>query len=188
MRLSLTVVTLLVGFASQAEAQGDDIGRSLGEAQRAYQSGDLGATRIALEEALQLLAQRRSAGLRHSLPAPLQGWTAADVLDSMQADLTDGTSASRSYRNSQGQSVQVVLTIDNPMTAQFATILTNPGVAGSMGRLIRIGDRRALQIGQDMIQMPVDNRILVTITGDAPFDAKLAYARAIDIAQLTARN
>ncbi len=111
-----------------------------------------------------------------------------DVPDGMQADLTSGTSASRSYRNAQGESVQVVLTIDNPMTAQFAMILTNPGMAGSMGRLIRIGERRALQIGDDVIQMPVDNRILVTITGDAPGEAKLAYARAIDVAQLLARN
>lgn len=187
-RRSLAAITLLAGFVSQAQAQGDDIQRSLGEAQRAYQSGDLGATRIALEEALQLLAQRRAAVLALSLPAPLPGWTATDVPDAMQANLTEGTSASRSYRNAQGQNVQVALTIDNPMTAQFAMVLTNPGMAGSTGRLIRIGERRALQIGDDLIQMPVDNRILVTITGDAPHEAKLAYARAIDVARLTSRN
>nr|WP_314072225.1 hypothetical protein [uncultured Roseococcus sp.] len=173
-RRSFVILAFLAASLSQAAAQGDDIRRSLGEAQRAYQSGDLGATRIALEEALQLLAQRRAAGLARSLPGPLPGWAATDVPDSMQADLTDGTSASRSYRNAGGQSVQVSLTIDNPMTAQFAMILTNPGMAGSMGRLIRIDDRRALQIADDVIQMPVDNRILVTITGDGPNEAKLA--------------
>lgn len=159
-----------------------------GEVQRAYQSGDLGATRIALEEALQLLAQRRAAGLTQSLPTPLPGWTAGEVLGGMQADLTDGTRTSRRSRNVQGQSVQVALTIDNPMTAQFAIILTNKCTAGSMGRLIRIGDRRALRIGDDLIQMPIDNRILVTVTGDAPHDAKLAVIRDIDISRLTSNN
>lgn len=187
-RCSLAGFAILVAPVPLAAAQGDDIQRSLGEAQRAYRSGDLGSTRIALEDALQLLAQRRAAELTHALPPPLPGWTASDVRDSMQADLTDGTSTSRSYRNAQGQSVQVVLTIDSPVTAQFAMILTNPGIAGSMGRVIRIGERRALQIGDEVIQMPIDNRILVTITGDAPTDVNLAYARAIDIGRLTSTN
>jgi len=66
--------------------------------------------------------------------------------------------------------------------------MNTPALVGSMGRLIRIGSQRAIQTSDNNIQMVVENRILVSIEGDAPVDAKLAYARAIDMAKLTARQ
>ena len=55
-----------------------------------------------------------------------------------------------------------------------------------MGKLVRIGSQRAVQTTDNDIQMLVDNRIMVVLSGDAPVEAKLAYARAIDLAKLAA--
>lgn len=57
-----------------------------------------------------------------------------------------------------------------------------------MGKLVRIGSQRAIQTSDNEIRMLVDNRILVTIQGDAPAEAKLAYARAIGLAKLSSRR
>jgi hypothetical protein len=56
-----------------------------------------------------------------------------------------------------------------------------------MGRIVREGEQRAIQGNDGNIQMLVDNRIVVQVEGDAPPEAKLAYARAINLARLAGR-
>ena len=63
------------------------------------------------------------------------------------------------------------------MVMQFAQFLINPAIAGAMGKLIRIGDQRALQTNEGSINMVVANKFLVTVEGSADIDAKLAYAQ-----------
>jgi hypothetical protein len=187
-----TVILPLVMLATLATptVRADEIGDAIKEATRAYQSGDMPATRTALEEALQFLAQRAADGLAKALPNALSGWTAedAETNTSSMALLGGGTQASRRYENAAGQDVRIEITADSPMVAQLATLMTNPALAGSMGRLIRIGSHRAIQTSDNQIQMLVDNRVLVAVTGDAPVEAKLSYVRAIDMAKLTARR
>lgn len=191
MRRMLTVALLaLPWFAAPGPARADEVGDAIAEAGRAWQGGDGAAARAALEEALQLLAQRAAAGLAAALPAPLPGWTAAAAESSAAAAglLGGGTQASRAYRNAEGRSLRIQVMSDSPLMAQLGMILTNPAMAGMVGKLIRIGPQRAVQTNDNEIQMLVDNRILVTVTGDAPLDAKLAYARAVDIAALSGRR
>ena len=174
---------LLLPGASRA----DDLGDALGEATKAYKAGDFAAMRGALQDALQLLGQRAAANLAAALPGPLAGWTAAEAETSsggMLGMLGGGTQASRQYSNAQGQSVKIEVTADSPLIAQLGMLLTNPATMGAMGKPIRIGSQRAVQTADNEIQMLVDNRILVGITGDAPIEAKLAYARAIDLAKV----
>jgi hypothetical protein len=185
-RVLLLAATMLAAIPA---ARADEISDAITEAGRSWQSGDAVAARSALEEALQLLAQRAAAGLGEALPAALPGWTAEEAETSAATGLFGGaTQASRTYRNDQEQEVRIQFTSDNPMISQMATVYSNPALAGSMGKLIRIGSQRAIQTSDQEIQMLVDNRILVTIQGDAPLDAKLAYARAIDVAKLTSRR
>jgi hypothetical protein len=73
---------------------------------------------------------------------------------------------------------------DDPLVAQSAMVFSNPAMAGTLGKLIRVGNQRAVQTNDNGIQMVVDNHIIVSVTGDAPIGAKLAYARAIDLAKL----
>ena len=187
MRRTVTLF-LIAMLAFTPAARADDIADALREALRAYEAGRLPAARTALEEALQLLAQRGAATLAEALPGPLPGWTAEEAQSSAGgAGLFGGTQASRSYRNAQGQSVEITITTDNPIIAQLAMVLTNPMLAGAMGRLVRIGEQRAVQMNDGEIQMLVDNRVLVSLRGDAPAEAKLVYARAVDQARLTRR-
>ena len=71
------------------------------------------------------------------------------------------------------------------MVMQFAQLLINPAIAGAMGKLIRIGDQRAIQTSDGSINMVVANKFLVTVEGSADAASKLAYAQAVDIAKLS---
>ncbi|HWT11055.1 MAG TPA: hypothetical protein VN329_17920 [Roseomonas sp.] len=187
-RSPLLATAVMAVLAATAPARADEVSDAIAEAQRAYQSGQVQAAQTALQEALQLIAQRAAAGLAAALPDALPGWTAEEPTSSAAgAGLFGGATASRSFRSAQGQTVEIQVMSDNPLIAQLGPILANPMMAGAMGRLVRIGDQRAIQGNDGNIQMLVDNRILVQVQGDAPVDAKLAYARAINVARLTGR-
>ena len=168
-------------------ARADDVSDSIKEAARAYDAGKIGAARTALQEALQMLSQKAAAALGAALPAPMSGWQAKDVETNTAALglLGGGTMASRQYTDGQGKTVEIQVAADSPIVAQLGVIMTNPMLAGTMGKLVRIGDQRAIQTNDNEIQMLIGNRMLVTINGSAPIEAKLAYAKAIDIAKLT---
>jgi hypothetical protein len=189
MRRFLLLSTAIFAALATAPARADDIAAAMTEAQRAYQANQFQAAQTALQEALQLLSQRAAAGLAAALPDALPGWTAEEATSNAAgvAGLFGGSSASRTYRNAQGQSVEIQVMSDNPMIAQLGPILANPMLAGAMGRLVRIGEQRAIQGTDGNVQMLVDNRILVQVQGDAPAEAKLAYARAINVARLSGR-
>ena len=189
MRRKLLVTAALMAAMAASPARADEISDAIAEAQRAYQGGQVQAAQTALQEALQLLSQRAAAGLAAALPNPLPGWTAEEANTNAAGGvgLFGGSTATRTYRNAREQSVEIQVVSDNPMVAQLAAILANPMLAGAMGRLVRVGEQRAIQSNDGDIQMLVDNRILVQVQGDAPAEAKLAYARAINVARLTAR-
>lgn len=181
--LAATLATLLLNPLATARA--DEIKDAITEAGRTYAAGDIAGARAALAEASQLLQQRAADGLVLALPEPPTGWTAEEAASQAAATIFGGmTQASRSYTNAAGQSVKVEIAADNPMIAQMAMILGNPQMAGAMGRLVRIGAHRGVQ-GQDgNITLLLKNRYLVQVGGDAPVEAKLAFARAVDVARL----
>jgi hypothetical protein len=189
MRRSILLASALVaGLAAAVPARADEVTDAIAEAQRAYQAGQVQAAQTALQEALQLMAQKAAAGLAAALPDALPGWTAEEATSNAAgAGMFGGAQASRSYTNAQGQTVEIEVMSDNPLIAQLGPILANPMLAGAMGRLVRIGEQRAIQGNDGNVQMLVDNRILVQVQGDAPAEAKLAYARAINIQRLAAR-
>lgn len=189
MRRSMLMTAALMAMIAVAPARADDISDAIGEAQRAYQGGQFQAAQTALQEALQLLQQRGAANLAAALPDALPGWTAEEATSNAAgaAGLFGGSMASRTYRNAQDQSVEIQVMSDNPMIAQLAAVLANPMLAGAMGRLVRVGELRAIQDNDGDVSMLVDNRILVQVQGDAPPEAKLAYARAINVARLAGR-
>ena len=95
------------------------------------------------------------------------------------------TSASRRYTGPDGRDVQVRITGNSALVLHFAQLFINPTIAGAMGKLIRIGDQRALQTNEGSINMVVANKFLVTVEGSADAASKLAYAQAVDIAKLS---
>jgi len=95
------------------------------------------------------------------------------------------SSATRNYHNSKGDSVEITITGDSAMLTAMAPILNNPMLAGAMGKLVKVGDQRAIVAQNGDVTMVVNNKFVVTVHGSADGAAKLAYANAINIAKLS---
>ena len=176
---------LLAAFAFPAIAA-DDIIDAIDQARKAYQAGDMGTAKQSLDLASQLVGQKNAESFATLLPEALAGWKAEKAeTASVGVAMFGASSASRRYTNAQGNDVQVRITGDSAMVMQFAQIFMNPSIAGAMGKLISVGDQRALQTNEGSINMVVVNKFLVTVDGSADAASKLAYAQAVDTAKLS---
>jgi hypothetical protein len=175
-----------VAFVTAPVAAADDILTAIDEARKAYQAADLARAKQSLDLASQLIGQKNAESFAALLPAPLPGWKAEKAQTSAIGTVGFGASqASRSYTNAKGDNVEVQITGDSAVIAQIASFLANPGIAGAMGKLARVGNLNALVGSDGDIHMVVANKFLVLVQGSAPADAKLAYARAVDVAKLS---
>ena len=164
----------------------DDITEAIDQARKSYQSGDMAAAKQSLDLASQLIGQKNAEGFAALLPAPLAGWKADEAQTTALGQVAFGAStASRNYRNGNDQNVEVQITGDSAMIMQFATLLSNPGIAGAMGKIIKIGDQRAIQTREGDVNIVVANKFLVTVNGSADAASKMAYANAVNYAKLS---
>jgi hypothetical protein len=188
LQMKYIFVPLLVALAGWGirPALADDIHDALDQADSAYSSGDYGRAKKAAELASTLLGQLAAEQLAKALPGPLDGWTAAEASsDSTAAAMFGGgVQAERSYNNADGQQVRLQVMMDSPLVAQMAGLYGNPALAATMGKLVKVGGQQAVLKEQGELQMLVDNRFLVTVTGDAPAEAKQTYAAAVDLSAL----
>ena len=164
----------------------DDILDAIEQARKAYQAGDMTGAKQSLSLASHLIGQKNAESFAALLPEALPGWT-AEKAETASAGLAmfGASSASRRYTGPDGHDVQVRIAGDSPLVIQFAQFLIDPAIAGAMGKLIRIGDQRAIQTNEGSINMVVAGKFLVTVDGSADAAAKLAYAQAVDIAKLS---
>jgi len=170
---------------SLAPALADDITDAIEQARRAYQGGDLANAKQSLDLASQLIGQRNAESFATLLPNPLPGWKAEKAQAQAMGAVVFGASvASRTYSNGQGDNVEVQITGDSALVMQFAPLLANPQFAGAMGKIIKVGNQRAIQTSDGDVNMVVNNKFLVTVNGSAPAAAKLAYAQAVDVTKL----
>ena len=177
--------TLALALFCAAPAWADDIADAIDQARKAYQSGDLGAAKQSLDLASQLIGQKNAESFATLLPKPLPGWEAEEPPSAVGSNVFGVSTASRTYTSAKGDNVQVEISGDSAMIAQLAPILTNPALAGTMGKIVRVGSQRAIQNKDGDIHMLVANKFLVVVNGAAPADAKLAYAQAVDVAALS---
>jgi hypothetical protein len=177
---------LLAALAFPALAA-DDILEAIDQGRKAYQSGDTAGAKQQLDLASQLIAQKNAEAFVALLPAPLPGWKAEKAQShAVGAALLGGASAaSRTYTNAKGDNVEVSITGDSALLMQFTPMLNNPAMAGMMGKLIRIGDQRAIQNADGDVIMVIANKTLINVQGSADAASKLSYAQAIDVAKLS---
>ncbi len=169
-----------------APALADDITDAIDQARKAYQGGDLANAKQSLDLASQLIGQKNAESFATLLPNPLPGWKAEKPqAQTMGAAVFGASVASRSYSNAQGENVEVQITGDSALVMQFAPLLANPQFAGAMGKIIKVGNQRAIQTTDGDVNMVIANKFLVTVQGSAPAAAKLAYAQAVDVAKLS---
>jgi hypothetical protein len=186
MRLVRAAIILAMAAAVVTPARADDILDALEQARKAYQAGDLANAKQSADLASQLIGQKNAESFVSLLPKPLPGWTADDAQTSAIGSTAFGASqARRNYANANGDHVDVQITGDSAMIAQIAPIMANPAFAGAMGKIVRVGNQRAIQNPQGDIHIVVANRFLVVVSGSAPAAAKISYAEGIDFARLS---
>ncbi|MEX0752279.1 MAG: hypothetical protein WD073_05070 [Xanthobacteraceae bacterium] len=185
MSIRTLAAAVLLAFAA-LPAAADDVTDAMDEARAAYQSGNLGEAKQALDLASQLVGQKNAEGFAALLPAPLPGWKAEKAETASVGAMAFGgaSMATRRYSNAKGEDVEVQITGDSAVIAPMATLLANPQFAGAMGKIVRIGNQRAIVTPEGDVNMVVANKFLVSVQGSAPADAKLAYAQAVDVAKL----
>jgi hypothetical protein len=187
----MTAIRLLFAaallMAAAVPAVADDIADAIDQARKAYQAGDLAAAKQQVDMASQLIGQKNAEALVALLPEPLPGWQAEKPqTQAIGAAMFGGASAaSRSYTNAKGDDVEVSITGDSAMLMSLMPMLSNPAMAGAMGKLIRIGSQRAIQTHEGDIMMLVNRKFVIHVQGSADTAAKLAYAKAVDIAKLS---
>lgn len=163
----------------------DDITDAIEAARKAYQSGDLGGAKQSLDLASQLIGQKNAEAFAQLLPKPLPGWTAEQSQTTSVGAVAFGASvASRRYSNARGDHVEVQITGDSAVVMQFAALFQNPQIAGAMGKLVRVGNQRAIQNNEGDVNMVIANKFLVTVQGSADAATKLSFAQAVDVAKL----
>ncbi len=184
LRLLLTAAVLAAPFQALAA---DDILDAIDAARKAYQGGDMATAKQSIDTASQLIAQKNAEAFSLLLPKPLSGWTSEKATSNAVGTAMFGgvSSASRTYTSAKGDTVEVSISGDSAMIMQFGPMLNNPVMAGAMGKLIRIGEQRAIQTNDGDVMMMVANKFLVHVQGSADAPSKLSYAQAVDIAKLS---
>src|SRR5262245_55664177 len=171
-RLMLVLAAASALLATPAAA--DAISDAIEAARRAYQAGDLPAAKQALDQASQLIGQRNAQTFSTFLPEPLPGWTAEPVQTVAVGNVGFGaTTASRVYNKSNGDSIEVQITGDSTIIRQYATLFSNPAVAGAMAKMLMVGNYRALQNMEGDLHMIVADKYLVAVQGNASPNDKL---------------
>jgi hypothetical protein len=180
------VAAVILAVAGHPAFAADDILDAVDQARKFYQAGDLGNAKQQLDLASQLIGQKNAESFVALLPAPLPGWKAEKAQNqAVGSSLFGASTASRSYSNAKGDTVEVSIIGDSAMIAQFAPMLSNPAMAAAMGKLVRIGDQRAVQSQEGDVMMLIAGKFLIQVQGSADAASKLAYAQAVDIGRLS---
>jgi hypothetical protein len=186
-RIRIAAVTLLLAAFTAPALAADDILDAIDGARKAYQAGDLQTAKQSLDVASQLIGQKNAEAFMALLPEPLAGGKGdkGEANAVGMAVLGGASAASRTYTNAKGESVEVSITGDSAMLMQFGPMLSNPALAGAMGKLIKVGAQRAIQTRDGDIVMIVANKFMINVQGSADAAAKLTYAQAVDVAKLS---
>lgn len=183
--LRTIVIAMAVSMAAWPVLAADDISEAIEQARKSYQSGDLAGAKQSLDLASQLIGQKNAESFATLLPAPLPGWKAEKAQATATAFLGGVSAATRTYTNVKGDTVEVSITGDSALIAQFGPMLANPAMAGAMGKLVKIGNQRGIQTQDGDIMMMINNKFLINVQGSSDAAAKLAYAQAVDVTKLS---
>ena len=166
-----------------APAAADDIADALDQARKAYQSGDLGAAKQAADLASQLIGQKNAEGFATLLPAAMPGWTADKAETTAVGNIGFGVRRRAAPTPAQGRRWRCRSAAISAVLGQIATFLTNPQIAGAIGKIVASARCAASKQGR---RRPSRRRQQVhgERAGLGPAEAKIAYAQAVDVAKL----
>jgi len=184
MRSTILAVAFLALMAGAALSDG--VTDAIEAGRKAYADGELAKAKEALGLATQLIGQKHAEAYAKMLPAPLVGWKADEVeITAVGSAGFGASSALRRYENAAGDQIEVQISSDSAVIAQFATMMASREVAGAMGKIVTIGSTRALQSVDGDLHLAVGSQFIIAVQGNASVNDKLAYARAIDVPALS---
>lgn len=182
---SLSLVLALGLGLGPSPVLADEFTDVIASALEAYEEGDITIAREELDYAVTLLKEMKSDTLSGYLPEPPAGWTreAADGNDSgmAMAMLGGGTTAAATYRNDASE-MTITLVANSPIVSSIGGMITGMATLGG-GKPIRI-QRTQFADNDGELQGVIDSRILVSVSGDAPVEDKVAMLEAMDFAAL----
>ncbi len=190
--MKIAQIFLVIFFTFCAVAQADDVLDSLERAKKLYQDGSYSKAVSELQFAVGLIKDKQVDRYRFILPDPPTGWTAdqAQISKGGGMGLVTGISVSRTYHGSQGQNVRVEAVTDSPLISGLAMILENPMLLGN-NRVVMVNGEKAIEEwnqsdGSGKLQVMIQNRVLVTISGSSLKSKDLLYefAKRIDFKKI----
>lgn len=187
MKRTAVALLLAASLATPVIGMADEVKDAIKDALQAYEKGDVAQAKENLGFATQLLNEMGADSLAKVLPKPLPGWEATEAESSGAgaALFGGGVQATRTY-NKDEKYVQVEILGDSPMMSQMMMIMGNPALAGSMGKMVRVGKQRGILDSEGKIMIMINNRFMVSIDGEADAADKMAYAEAVDYTALQA--
>jgi hypothetical protein len=151
-----------------------------------YKKGDHEAVTAKLRELLKMMEERDAAKVGALLPEQLNGWKGGNLVKEDLGILGGGVSLARTY-SSGNREITVKAIKDSPLVKQLMPLLTNEDLIRASNRKTqRIGGETAIMDGERKLQIVLDQRILVEITGDNTIGEKelVAAARLLDLKAL----
>jgi hypothetical protein len=152
----------------------------------AYRAGDISVALEELDYATKLLNELKSESLTLYLPEPLPGWTREEA-DAQGAGLGmamlgGGTAAAATYRRG-SEEMTITLVANSPMVSGIGAMITGMG-ALTGGRPLRI-QRTQFANADGQLQGVVENRVMISVAGNASVDDKVAQLEAMDFRALS---
>jgi hypothetical protein len=185
MILRLCLITLLL-FPFPARA--DAVEQAIDHAKRAYQEGQHTKAANQLRYAAGLIGEEGVKRTRDLLPQPPTGW-AEKTPEREQVNYMGGfISLVREYHK--GETTLVLRSsADSPMFYELVQALSGKKVKEAGIRAVSLGKRPALLIEekegkQASLAVPLENGVLVTISGNAGSAELMGFASAIDLGSL----
>jgi hypothetical protein len=190
--LSILAIVATASFALSANAQDTKkrMDAAFEEGMRSafadYKKGDTEAVTAKLRELVKLLEESGAEKVGELLPETIEFWKGGLLKRDDIGALGGGISLSRSYTASDRE-VTVKVVKDSPMAKQIIPLLANEDLVRLSGRKTqRINGQTAIMDGEKKLQMVLDGRILVEVSGNDAATEKdvLMITKALDLKAL----
>lgn len=183
---SLLLALLTTTLVTAQSAKPDPFEEGMRQAFAEYKKGNHEAVTAKLRELIKIEEERGAAKVGSVLPDAVEGWKGEAINTEDLALLGGGRAISRSY-TSGNRVITLKVVKDSPLAKQLIPLLTNEDLLRAGNRKTHnIGGETAIMEGERKLQMVLDQRIYLEITGDETLVEKdlVAFARKLDLKAL----
>ncbi len=172
--------------AKDVPIKGDPFEEGMRQAYADYRKGDSEAVTAKLRELLKLMEDKGAAKVGGILPDSLNGWKGESLKNDDLGVVGGGVAVSRNYVSGKHE-ITVKVTKDAPVVKQLLPLLTNQDLIRLSNRKTHlISGETAIMDGERKLQMVLDGRILLEMTGSVGTGEKelVDLARKLDLRAL----